>query len=324
MSNFLLLISDKSEDKLFAEEVARGNGLSLRQTGDPSLGVEIINQDTPQVILVDGSSKEGYQEFENAIQNTVGLFSDRINANAIHFISSEDIEKTPYLVQSPLFGHFLTRNYGNPSEAGVQYGRVVRHVSAKRAFGLSGLLAPDTKIQVVRLQSSAQKSDAVEAVRNFAVAAKFQSRMATVIANAVDELLMNALYDAPIDDLGRPLFKATARNTVIKLVGKHAVEMHVGFDGKNIGVTVSDLFGSLDKNALLSFISKVYVEEEYRVRNSTTSAGLGLATVYRSGGSLFFASENRHRTEVTVLFRRTTSYREFKDQFRFLSTQFYF
>ena len=86
----------------------------------------------------------------------------------------------------------------------------------------------------------------------------------------------------------------------------------------------SDLYGSLDKNRLLSHISKIYKEEEYRVRTAVAGAGIGLATVFRTGGSFFFVSEQGVRTEVTVFFKRTDNFREFKDQFRFISTQFYF
>ena len=53
-------------------------------------------------------------------------------------------------------------------------------------------------------------------------------------------------------------------------------------------------------------------------------SGIGLATVFRSGGSFFFVSESRNRTEVTVFFRKLDSFRDFKDQFKFISTQFYF
>jgi hypothetical protein len=102
------------------------------------------------------------------------------------------------------------------------------------------------------------------------------------------------------------------------------VEIQVGFDGKYAGVTAVDHFGSLDKSKLLSHMSKIYTEEEYKVKTSVAGAGIGLATVFRTGGSFFFCSESRTRTEVTVFFKRTDNFREFRDQFRFLSTQFYF
>ena len=320
----LLLISAHPEDKVFATEMAIAAGLSLRIVSDPIEGSAIIAEESPVVTLCDTSSEAQYLALENSIQETVGLFSDKINANSIYFISSENLEKVQYLVKSPLFGHFIMRNYGDPKEAGAHYGRLVRATLAERAFGLEGLLKDDAKIQKIKFHVTTQKQDAVEAVKNYLLAAKFQSRMATVIANAVDELLMNAMFDAPTDDLGRPLFNSTARTTSFKLEDRHSVEMRVGYDRTYVAIMAVDLFGSLDKAKLLSHISKIYTEEEYKVKASVAGAGIGLATVFRSGGSFFFVSEARVRTEVTVFFKRTDSFRKFKDQFRFISTQFYF
>ncbi len=324
MSRTLLLISRRPEDQAFAQAVATIAAMSLRTVGDPREAAQLIAKEEISAVLADTSSAEQYQALEAAIQETVGLFSDRINANAFHFLSNEDLEKVQYLVQSPLFGHFVLRNYGEPAAAGEHYGRVVRATLAERAFGLSSLMKEGTKVQVVKLKNSNQKQQAVEAVKNYLIAAKFQTRMATVVANAVDELLMNAIFDAPVDSLGKPILSATPRSTPIDLAGQHEVEMHVAYDGKYVAVTACDLFGSLDKVKLLSHISKIYTEEEYKVRTSVAGAGIGLATVFRSGGSFFFVSESRVRTEVTVFFKRTDNFREFKDQFRFISTQFYF
>jgi len=324
LSKTLLLISRRSEDQAFAAEVALTAGLEFTQVQDSKSGADLVSQSAADIIFVDVSSPELYASFEQAVQETVGLFSDKVNANSIHFLTFDDLEKAQYLVQSPLFGHFIMRNYSDPKEAGQHYGRIVKASLAEKAFGLAQLLKPNSKIQVIKLSVSSQKHNAVEAVKAYLLAAKFQSRMATVVANAVDELLMNAIFDAPVDDLGRQILSTIPRSTVQTLEGKNAVEMHVGFDGQYVAISAIDFYGSLDKAKLLSHISKIYVKEEYKVRTSTAGAGIGLATVFRSGGSFFFISESGSRTEVIVFFKRTDNFREFKDQFRFISTQFYF
>jgi hypothetical protein len=185
-------------------------------------------------------------------------------------------------------------------------------------------MRPDTKIQSVTLFNSLQKSKAVEAVKSYMIAAKFQSRIASTIANAVDELLMNAIFSAPIDELGKHLYDNTARSAEIRLDGKQAVEMQLGYDGSYIGITVIDRYGSLDKTKLLTQISKTYTESAYRLKMTQAGAGVGLSMVSKMGGSFFYACEFRERTEATVFFRRTNSYRDFKSQFQFFSTQFYY
>lgn len=327
MSRSLLVISQRTEDQAFGAAVAVAAGLSLKSAPDAASGARMIAEEEIRVIFADTSTQALYQALETAIQETVGLFSDRINANAIHFLSSEDLESVSYLIQSPLFGHFVLRTFTDPGSseaAGAHYGRIVRATLLERAFGLSSLMKPDTKIQTVKLVSSTQKQDAVEAVKGYLLAAKFQSRMATVVANAVDELLMNAIFDAPVDELGKQRHAGLPRSTALKLEGRDAVEMQIGFDGDVVAITAIDNYGSLDKVKLLSHIAKIYKKEEYKVRTTVAGAGIGLATVFRSGGSFFFVSEAHGRTEVTVFFKRVDNFRKFKDQFRFISTQYYF
>lgn len=324
MSKHLVLFSQIPDDVSFAEAVAKSCGLTFFHAQDLGDVVEKIEADQAALLMADMSSEAQYRAFETAIQESIGLFSDRLNANAIHFLSNDMLEKVRYLVESPLFGHFILRNYHDPKAAGEHYGRIARSTFAHRAFGLAQLLPENAKIQKISLNNTRLKQEAVEAVKSYLVAAKFQTRMATIIANAVDELVMNAMFDAPVDQLGKQTLAQTPRSAQIDLAGRNLVEMEIGFDGEYAAITAIDHFGSLDKNKLLSHVSKIYTNEEYKVKTQVAGAGIGLATVFRSGGSFFFVSENQVRTEVTVFFKRTDSFREFKDQFRFLSTQFYF
>jgi len=319
------LLSTNDSDLKFATAAAAAAELELQHVTVAKEAADVMANSTLQAIFVDCSTEKLYLEFEAALQSTIGLFSDRINTNNIHFLTSDGIEKTRYFVQSPLFGNFIMRNTGNEAISGEYYGRILKSCALPtKGFGLAPLLRPNAKIQVVKLVQTTQKQQAVEAVKNFFMAVKFQSRMATIIANAVDEILMNAMFDAPVDDLGRPLYLNLARTTAIELSGKNAIEMHVGFDGHTAAVSAIDFFGSLDKAKLLAHISKIYTNEEYKVRSSVAGAGIGLATVFRAGGSFLFVSESQVKTEVTVFFKKTNNFLEFKDQFRFLSTQFHF
>jgi hypothetical protein len=311
-------------DAQFAAQAAATAGLALRTVKRAADAVKIVSVEEGCVLLVDASTQAHYMEFEKAVQDTLGLFSSRLNANHIHYLSSGDIYEVPYLIQSPLFGNYIHRNFELDPNVGRHFGRILAATLEDRAFGAERLVKEGTKIQTIQLRMALQKQEAVEAVRNYLVALKFQSRMATVIANAVDEILMNAIFDAPVDAMGKHLYDSTSRATNFSLDGPRAVDLHVAYDGAYVALTAVDLFGSLDKNKLLTAISKIYTEQEYRVRSSVAGAGIGLASVFHSGGSFFFASESGVRTEVTVFFKRCDSYREFKSQFRFLSTQFYF
>jgi hypothetical protein len=320
----ILLISANPADLDFTQQIAQIVGMEVKHTPGAQEGAFALQEGTFRAVFVDASTEEIFKEVEAQFTDKVGLFSDKLNSNVLHFITNDTIDTAPYLAASPLFGHLLLRKFKETPGAVEQYSRVLKATLKDRAFGLDLLLKPGTRIQKFKLVDTAQKQDAVNAIRNFLLQAKFQSRIATLIANAIDEILMNAMFDAPVDALGKQIHSNVSRSASFKLEGKAEVEVSVGFDGAYVGVTAIDHFGSLEKDRLMSHVSKAYTEEEYKVKASVAGAGLGLATVYRTGGSFFFASEKGTRTEVTVFFRLAENYRQFKEQFRFFSTQFYF
>ena len=198
-----MLFSQRQEDFTFAAEVASVAGLSLKRVASLEEAVAPLAAQEAPVLFIDLVSQELLSGLEQALQSSVGLFSDLVNGNSFHFISDEDFEETPWLAESPLMGSFILRNFKDPQSAGKRYGRLIFASMQERAFGLKALLGPQAQVQSVKLARSVQKIEAVEAVRGYVVAAGFNNRMASSISNAVDEILMNAIFDAPVDAVGK-------------------------------------------------------------------------------------------------------------------------
>ena len=129
--------------------------------------------------------------------------------------------------------------------------------------------------------------------------------------------MMNAIYDAPEEAPGASA--AISRSAPIELQGKRAVDFRMGFDGDYASFTVMDRFGTINKGKLLTHLMRMYVNKEYQVNDAVMGAGLGLAATFRTGGSLLFVTEPGVRSEVTVFFKQTSSFKEFRKQFRFVS-----
>jgi hypothetical protein len=320
----LVLLSQNDQDFTFAAEVASVAGLSLKKAASVEDAVQPLAAGEHPILMVDLTSLELLSQFEQELQSKVGLFSELVNGNTFHFISDEDFDECSWLPESPLMGSFILRNFKDPRGAGTRYGRLVAATLQERAYGIKNLLGPSAQVQTVRLGRSSQKMEAVEAVRGYAVAAGFNNRMASTIANAVDEILMNAIFDAPVDALGKQEKAMMPRTEDFALEGRHLVEMEIGFDGKTIGIAAIDHFGSIDKTRILRHISKVYSTENYKLKSTSAGAGIGLSSVFQGGASFFYVCESGARTEAMVFFSLTESYREFREQFRFLVTQFYF
>ena len=273
--------------------------------------------------FVDVSKIAQLRDFEFEAQKRFGLFSDQLQSNHMHFVSDTEMSENRDAAISPLFGSFYKRYNEDIQKNAEFYGRFVLAGETMTTHELSHFLSPQAGTQTITLTHTNQKQEAAEAVRQYLISAKIPARISNIIANAVDELLMNALFDAPVDDFGKTLYNATSRNQGRELKENEQVKMSIGYDGFYVGVSITDQFGSLDRNRILTHVSSNYRDSEYQIRVSQAGAGLGVATIFKSGGSLIYHCELHAKTEATLLFRTYPNYREFKNQFKLFSAKFY-
>ena len=80
-------------------------------------------------------------------------------------------------------------------------------------------------------------------------------------SGVVDEMVTNALYDAPIDREGRPRFAHLPRTEPVRL--ERGEEIHIQFcsDAQLLGVAVSDPFGALSKQVSLDYLSRCFARQ---------------------------------------------------------------
>jgi hypothetical protein len=68
----------------------------------------------------------------------------------------------------------------------------------------------------------------------------------------VDEMLENALYSAPRDSFGKPLF---AKGSTRELFADEKITMRCGFDGEQLLLEVSDSWGNLSSETVEHFLA---------------------------------------------------------------------
>jgi hypothetical protein len=134
-------------------------------------------------------------------------------------------------------------------------------------------------------------------------------RVGEMLGELVHELLMNALYDAPVDDEGRPLH-AHDRKAEIALDAGDAAIFRCGSDGVRIAVEVTDRFGRLTRKHV--FGGLVRALRSGQMDTAGGGAGLGMMVAYRSTTALFYDVVRGLRTRVTGLFDLDLNLREFR------------
>jgi hypothetical protein len=153
------------------------------------------------------------------------------------------------------------------------------------------------------------RDHAVQETMSFASKLGAPKRVGEMLGELSHELIMNALYDAPVDELGKPRF-AHDRKAEIALGPEDAAEYRCGSDGVRIAVEVVDHFGRLERKHV--FGGLVRGLKSGQMDTAGGGAGLGMLVSYRSTTSLFFDVEPRLRTRVTGLFDLDLNLREFR------------
>jgi hypothetical protein len=110
-----------------------------------------------------------------------------------------------------------------------------------------------------------------------------------------DELISNAVHNAPRDAAGTHYRRDLARDIEIDLDERHQVRLRWGCDARYVAIEVTDGFGSLDRDTILTALAN------NDVRESGGGAGMGIALAYRSCDHLVFNLAPGKRTEIIAL-----------------------
>jgi len=73
-------------------------------------------------------------------------------------------------------------------------------------FGIEKYLPAGTPVNYIRMRDFKGRGQAIDKVLEFAAEAKMRRQVRSAIGQVCEELLMNALYDAPVDEHGQQIF----------------------------------------------------------------------------------------------------------------------
>jgi hypothetical protein len=162
-------------------------------------------------------------------------------------------------------------------------------------FGAEKYLLWGTKLCSATMTRASQRAELVGEIAEHVRARGQTARVASMAMLVADELLSNAVHNAPIDEVGTHYRADLGRDAEIELDDQHQIMLRWGCDGRYVAIEVTDRFGSLDRDTVL----RALVQSD--VKDSGVGAGMGIALTYRSCDHLVFNLAPGKRTEVIAL-----------------------
>ena len=140
-----------------------------------------------------------------------------------------------------------------------------------------------------------EKRAALDEVSAYAQHLGVRRKVLSRIVNVSDELLMNAIYDAP--EVARKNPNAIHRDEIMKAQFTYAS------DGRYFAVSVVDQYGELQKSMILDNLMRARAERgRPRQAQESTGAGLGIYFVLSSVTRYIANIEPGQKTEIICLF----------------------
>lgn len=320
-SRCLILISQRPEDVKFFQMMSRLLKLPFLQVQSANEIFEGLLKHGDSLVIWDmdhaGTMQDGHPLSFKTVQGALG---DGVDPARVFVVTDKTANQYPELfaeagVSHRLFQHNILRHYDVPGF--MILSRVMLKGFSPQPRGLSEYFPEGTKIQKLSLKKAEHRRPAADAMQNFMTKLNVDERIAAKAAQATDEFLMNAIFDAATDRDGMRTRNLLDRKAKFDFGPREQVEVEAAATKDYIGLCVTDHFGSLSLEAVMKSLGQHYHKQDYKPRKTGPGAGLGIYGVYESGLSLMLACEPRKRTDALIFFPRAKSFKAFKAGFRF-------
>ncbi|HKE19035.1 MAG TPA: hypothetical protein VKB80_29375 [Kofleriaceae bacterium] len=218
-----------------------------------------------------------------------------------------------YMVENPNISNVLGRADFDSPPRGWELMLVLRRLLRPREEGPKFAWYLDwgfTGFQE-RVIDTVGRDRLVEKVQKFVHHLGVRERVGELFSELAHELLMNAMFDAPVDERGQPKY-ALDRKASLVLAEHEQPSLRLASDGSRLAIQVTDGFGRLERGHVFEGLQRGL--NGGQMDQSRGGAGLGMVVCHNCTVAMFFDVVRHRKTEVTGIFDLDLGQREFRAQ----------
>jgi hypothetical protein len=223
----------------------------------------------------------------------------RAGAQLVAVVPTTTLATTIQLLANPRCNHVVVADDDGLHTVGVTINKFV----TGDLFGIEKYLPPGTEVQLTRLRDYKGRTAAIDEVLAYAEKIGVRNKIRTSIGQVCEELLMNALYDAPADESGNPVFAEVDLKARLERLSPRPVSIRYAATETGFAVSVRDRFGRLDKGTVLRYIDKC-LHSPNQIDRKIYGAGLGIYLIANAATQFVLNVAPGMATEVVCTFDR--------------------
>ncbi|HEY1080265.1 MAG TPA: cyclic nucleotide-binding domain-containing protein [Bdellovibrio sp.] len=303
----VLLIEPDKKQQLPIRMALGGTGVQLDIATDPEAGRNFLAENKYDIVLCEETCADILKEVQESK-----------NAHFAVLLTSKDVQGNVRILERHRFvDHIISRD-AEDKNATIRYvltalGKLLN----KDLFGVEKYLTWGVEVKTKAIVRSGQREELREEV--FAYFKKMGMRTTVLerVNTVLEEMLMNAIYDAPVDANGKSLFNHKSRKEEINLDTHQQSTLSFASDGVLLAVSVKDPFGSLTKDIIIDYLLSCYGGAAGSMNAEKGGAGRGLHQIIENADLTVFNVKKGVRTEVICLFNVDGQKKEAQPSFHY-------
>ncbi|HEY3804201.1 MAG TPA: hypothetical protein VGL61_16405 [Kofleriaceae bacterium] len=216
-----------------------------------------------------------------------------------------------YLIETPRIDHVLARRDFDSAPRAWELVMLARRFASRDVPTLGAYLDWGHVALELDVRTTADRDHATATISEFVLKLAVPRRVADMFGELGHELLMNAMYDAPVDKNGKPKY-AGDRKADLRLDERERPILRIASDGTRLVLQVRDPFGRLERTHVLDGLARGLAGGE--MDRSNGGAGLGMMVCHNASSAMFFDVARGNHTEVTAVFELDMNLRELRTQ----------
>ena len=297
VKNKSVLIADSDKKQLLLCKMAMGGtGVTLRTCSKLAEAEKLIQEKDFDLILASVDMLE-----------VLKLAKMRSAKTKIVFMSSESIPSyLPKIHALGVMPNIVSRDENDKPLTIRNIMSTVTKLAGPNIFGLEKYLNLGAEIHEAAICKSSERDQLRQQMMEHFTALGIRRSVLDTVGTVLEELLMNAIYDAPIDAVGRPIYNHLPRTHEVELRPHEQGRFRYACDGEYIAISVEDPFGALTAKTTLKYLEKCYggasVNDSAEMQGHKGGAGRGLHQIIENSSLVVFNISPRQRTEVIAFF----------------------
>jgi CRP-like cAMP-binding protein len=291
-SQKVLLVESQKKQQILAKMALGGTGALLTIVSTAEEAIEVVKKQTFDIIFIDEALFDFCERVpELCPTSEVVLMTGESVPNYIH--------KLKTLSYMP---NIISRNAEDRTFTMKNIVTSVSKLTSKDVFGIDKYLSWGVEIHEAEVISSGRRDELVQKTDDYFAELGIRKSNRDRSRLVLEELLMNAIYDAPTDESGKALYNHLERNQDIELEEKHHAKMRFATDGMLMAVSVEDPNGSLKGEIILNYLESCYSGQVGQLQKDKGGAGRGLHQIIENSDLVVFNIRPGISTEVIALF----------------------